>query len=606
MANDGRTQFIEGLRVTADHLQHTQDRLREAVQDLRRTVGVGRVGWGLRVTLAKKAITIQPGVAFSASGLRLNIDAAASLDVPAGAGPWRVVLRATESDRETLRLGGTPTLINLVTTPSVEPDGDIGPDAIVIGTVTKTGAKLEVSPNAAIFAAAGHHSHSGEFVQDEFGNWHYDGPTLAGEMGPRGVPGPAGPAGDPGPAGPPGERGERGDKGDPGPTGAQGPEGALGPEGKQGPSGPAGSAGSQGSQGPKGDPGEPGVAGIKGDKGDPGAAGAKGDKGDPGAAGEKGDKGDSGAPGTKGAKGDKGDPGTPGTKGDPGAPGTKGDKGDPGTPGLKGDKGDPGTPGLKGDKGDPGTPGAKGDKGDPGTPGLKGDTGDAGTPGVKGDRGVPGTPGEKGDRGVPGTPGEKGDKGAPGTPGERGVPGTPGVKGDPGTPGVKGDKGDPGAPGLGLDPNWPFIKSVSWKQGETLTFLDTAHTLAQLRASLSQQLHPQILQIQPRVMQVWFEMDPPPFTPSTTAPPVSSPIALIAIHGGFKIEGDSLLWLLSDNVEAVKRIMASGGRVLIRIHCGHLISIDKRPFSAALDAVTGFPSPHTPGGVFESWFFVKA
>ena len=307
MANDGRTQFLEGLRVTADHLQHTQDRLREAVLDLRRTVGLGRVGWGLHVTLASKAVTIQPGVAFSPSGVRLNIDAPTSLNVPTGAGPWRVILRATESDRESLRVGGQPTLVNLVTTPSIEPDGEIEPDAIALAAVTKTGATFELSANPSIFAAAGRHSHSGEFVQDEFGNWHYDGPKLAGEMGSKGDPGPTGDPGNPGAAGALGEKGDRGEKGDAGPVGSPGPEGALGPEGQQGPPGATGASGPQGSQGPKGDVSNPGAPGAKGDKGDPGALpGRRATRGDPGQPGAKGDKGDAGAPGTQGAKGDPG------------------------------------------------------------------------------------------------------------------------------------------------------------------------------------------------------------------------------------------------------------------------------------------------------------
>ena len=50
MANDARTQFIDGLRVTSEHLQHLQDRLREAVRDVRTSIGLRKVAWGLRVT----------------------------------------------------------------------------------------------------------------------------------------------------------------------------------------------------------------------------------------------------------------------------------------------------------------------------------------------------------------------------------------------------------------------------------------------------------------------------------------------------------------------------------------------------------------------------
>src|SRR6267142_2427681 len=309
MANDGRTQFLDGLRVTADHMQHMQDRLREAVVDLRRTVGLGRIAWGLHVETNDGAVSIQPGVAFAPSGVRLNIDAAASVNITAEGGPWRVVLRAAESDRASLRVGNQATLITLITTASVENDdeSEIGPDALKIGAIKKKGAGFKAEQDPALFIAVGNHGHSGTFIQDEFGHWNFDGAKVAGKAG---------------------DKGDKGDKGDPG------------------------------EQGAKGDKGDPGEKGAKGDKGDPGEQGAKGDKGDPGQAAAKGDKGD---PGEKGAKGHKGDPGARGDKGDLG---TKGDKGDPGT---KGDKGDPG---ARGDKGDPG---AKGDKGDPGAKGDKGD-----------------------------------------------------------------------------------------------------------------------------------------------------------------------------------------------------------------------------------------
>ena len=73
MAEDARTQFVDGLRVTSDHLQHLQDRLRDAVLDLRRALGLGKVAWGLRAVL-DGGVALAPGVAFSPSGVRLNID----------------------------------------------------------------------------------------------------------------------------------------------------------------------------------------------------------------------------------------------------------------------------------------------------------------------------------------------------------------------------------------------------------------------------------------------------------------------------------------------------------------------------------------------------
>ena len=192
----------------------------------------------------------------------------------------------------------------------------------------------------------------------------------------------------------------------------------------------------------------------------------------------------------------------------------------------------------------------------------------------------------------------KGDKGDPGAAGVKGEPGAPGAKGEKGDQGLKGAQGPPGP---GLDEGWPFIKEVSWKHGALLSFPDTASALKLLRASLSHAVLPQITDTQPQVVQVWFEVDAQ--TATGAAP---GPMPIMVVHGGSKISAGLLQWFTTDGPESLKRIMLSGGRVLIRIHCGHMFASDKRPFSAALDAVTGIPTLHAPGGVFESWFFVRA
>jgi hypothetical protein len=160
MANDARTQFIDGLRVTADHLQHLQDRLRDAMRDVRQTIGLGRVAWGLHVTVAADSAIVTPGVAFAPSGIRLNIDTDANLPIPSGAGPWRVTLKATEQDRASLRVGDKPTLIQLITSVAIEPAGDPAPgeDALVVATITGGGTSRKVTQDPGIFAIATCHA----------------------------------------------------------------------------------------------------------------------------------------------------------------------------------------------------------------------------------------------------------------------------------------------------------------------------------------------------------------------------------------------------------------------------------------------------------------
>ncbi len=387
MAEDARTQFLDGLRVTADHMRHMQDRLREAVLDLRRAIGLGRVAWGLKAELQGGMVTLHPGAAFAPGGVRLAVDTPLALAVPENAGPWRLVLRAVNADRESLRVGTTPTLITLATAAAIEAEegGDPGPDALAVASIAAGEDGLTLTQPAALFAAAGHHGHSGGFVQDAFGAWHHDGPALAG------LPGPPGPEGAPGPAGPPGP---------PGPAGSAGP---AGPPGSAGPAGPAGSAG------PAGPPGPPG-------------------------------------------------------------------------------------------------------------------------------------------------------------------------------------------PGSGFDS--PFIRQVSWQQGETVRAKDALDWLGKLTFELSGQPGSEMLERQPQIVQVWFEAGRPGQRFEQLPP-------IVALHGRSTLDPSLLIWSLEDDPETVLTLFGQGGRVLIRVHCGHLFDETGRPFSAALDAVTGIKAPHLPGGVFESWFFVN-
>jgi hypothetical protein len=335
MAGDARAQFVDGLRVTADHLQHLQDRLREAVLDVRRTIGLGRIGWGLRSTLGAGGVSVEAGVAFASSGVRLSLDTPVSLSVPGGSGPFRVVLRAVESDRQALRVAGTPTYFNLVTTAGVEADdgGPVGPDGLVIARIATVEGAPVLTQDPKLFAAAGHHAHTGGFSQDAEGRWHYDGPAVEGPPGPEGPQGPTGPEGPRGPQGQPGRDGLPGAAGDPGPQGLPGAKGDPGPPGPPG---------LPGERGPEGPPGPRGEAGRDGAPGQPGPQGLQGPPG------ERGPQGLQGPPGQQGLQGLQGSQGLPGRQGDPGPPGPMGPPGPTGPQGLPGIQGVPGPQGPPG------------------------------------------------------------------------------------------------------------------------------------------------------------------------------------------------------------------------------------------------------------------
>jgi hypothetical protein len=492
MADDARTQFTDGLRVTADHLQHMQDRLREAVLDVRRAIGLGRIGWGLRAALDAGTVSVEAGVGFAPSGVRLNLDTAVNLPLPAGTGPFRVVLRAVQGDRQSLRVGNTPTYYTLLTTPGIEADDNspAGPDALIIATIATVNDAPSLAQDPTLFVAAGHHAHSGQFSQDAEGRWHYDGPALQGPAGPQGPQGPQGPEGAQGPQGP---------EGQPGQTGAPGADGERGPEGPRGP------------------------------QGEPGAAGA------------------------------------------------------PGSPGERGPVG------QQGARGEPGTPGAAGAAGAPGTPGERGPQGLQGLPGERGAQGLQGLRGEPGPQGTQGPPGERGPQGL------QGVPGNPGQQGLPGPQGLQGPQG---TPGRGIDEKWGFISEISWPHEGRARAVDAVGLLRGIKIGFSKPFHPTIRELSPQAVQVWIE---PLVSANATTP--SGPATIFALHGRLQYDVQTLVWTLTDDDTLVARVLRTGGRIMIRVHCGVIGDVDGRAFSAAQNALARWATLPVPGGIFESWFF---
>jgi hypothetical protein len=354
MIDAPRAHFVDGLRVTALHLNHLQDSALAASEDLREIIGLGRIGIGLRLLVEGGSLTLSRGLAIAPDGSRIRLDEDTPVTVPDGDGPFAVRITAASHDLEAARIGDEPTILFGDSTVEVVA-GDsppAGPSTLVLGSVSRGEGGLTADQPDTLFVPPGNHGHSGEFFQDASGRWRWDGTRIegggGGEAGPPGPPGPPGPQGDPGSAGaagdvgPPGSEGPAGTPGAPGPTGPTGPVGPAGPQGEQGPPGPQGDQGPAGEQGPQGEQGPPGEGGPSGPAG---PAGERGPTGDPGPAGVAGPQG------PVGLTGDAGPPGQTGPPGQDGAPGPAGENGPPGQDGAAGPAGPPGPPGPQLDLG---------------------------------------------------------------------------------------------------------------------------------------------------------------------------------------------------------------------------------------------------------------
>jgi hypothetical protein len=238
--------FVDGLRVTPLHLNHSAAVAADAVNDLRRIAGLGRVGAGFRIVVAGDAATLTPGIGFTIDGLPVRRDEPTALAIPDGDGPFAVGLRAVGKDDEATKVDDRATITYLLTEVVVAPDLADAPDLLVVGSVRRGADGLQVEQDPARFAPGPSHRHSGAWLEETGGLFRFDGMPVEG-------------GGGQGSAGPQGDLGAQGPQGAQGAQGAQGVQGARGQLGNQGPQGGAGPQGSQGTQGAQGAAGQAGT-----------------------------------------------------------------------------------------------------------------------------------------------------------------------------------------------------------------------------------------------------------------------------------------------------------------------------------------------------------
>jgi hypothetical protein len=144
---------------------------------------------------------------------------------------------------------------------------------------------------------------------------------------------------------------------------------------------------------------------------------------------------------------------------------------------------------------------------------------------------------------------------------------------------------------------------VSWEHGRRENLDGAMGRLREAQVTLSKPIHQRTADTQPACVQVWYEPDMRIVTGNAT---VRIPATILTLHLNVKLDGTLIVFNVVDGEAQLREMMRPGGRILIRIHCGHVLDADERPFSASLDAITGTTSPHAPGGVHETWFFVAA
>lgn len=177
LRDEGGTRFLDGMRVTREHMEHLQTTLLRGVVGLRRSLGVG-VAYGFKVEPSVSgALNISPGLAFDRQGRPLYLPDAreVSADFGDSNSAHLVALYALRTEVE---VDGVPTLLfNDVEIEARSQAPPYSDDAVVFAGARRLEGTVEVFQKGEWYLPRQNHGHTGSFLFDE-GDWRFDGHPL--------------------------------------------------------------------------------------------------------------------------------------------------------------------------------------------------------------------------------------------------------------------------------------------------------------------------------------------------------------------------------------------------------------------------------------------
>jgi hypothetical protein len=173
---EGSTRFVDGMRVTSEHLVHLQDVLMAAVVYLRQTVGTGKVVYGLKVEpLAADKVKVGKGIAFDrlARPLALEQEKEIAVSFSSSNTLYLILLYALRS--ETLVDGIYTILSNDLKVESRTAAPPYTDEAVIFAELHLRAGKIEVVQKGEWYLPPLNHGHSGQFFFDQQMRWRFDG-----------------------------------------------------------------------------------------------------------------------------------------------------------------------------------------------------------------------------------------------------------------------------------------------------------------------------------------------------------------------------------------------------------------------------------------------
>lgn len=176
---EASTRFIDGMRVSKEHLEHMHDVLLAATVYLRQTIGTGKVAFGFKVeALAPDKVKVGTGMAFDrlARPLALEGEREIAVSFTSSNNLYLVLNYALRS--QTLVDGIHTILSNAV---RIDARVDAPPyvdDSVIFAQLQLNAGKIEVVQKGEWYLPPLDHGHSGTFFFDQDKRWHFDGHRI--------------------------------------------------------------------------------------------------------------------------------------------------------------------------------------------------------------------------------------------------------------------------------------------------------------------------------------------------------------------------------------------------------------------------------------------
>jgi hypothetical protein len=177
----GRVNFYDGMRVRKEHLEHLQNTLNDAIQDIRVTIGMGRVCWGLNATLKDgNRINVSAGLAFDRGGNRIFVETPVVIPITFEAEQEVAYLYIRYKAIEKSIQDGIVTIISDSYELSLEPDAlTEESDAVLLAIIRRSpAAEFTIDLSEVSYLVPSRHRHTGRYYPDTKGDWRFDGEEL--------------------------------------------------------------------------------------------------------------------------------------------------------------------------------------------------------------------------------------------------------------------------------------------------------------------------------------------------------------------------------------------------------------------------------------------